>query len=97
MSDLAAVGLYLIFLVGGWLYEALMESSRWQATLGKRAVGLRVVDLGGRHISFGRATARHFAKILSSLILNIGFIMAGFTEKKQALHDLIAGTLVVRR
>jgi len=80
-----------------WLYFSLMESSAWQATLGKKALGLTVTDLEGRRISFGRATGRYFAKIISSLILFIGYIMAGFTEKKQALHDLIAGTLVLRK
>src|ERR1700722_4494452 len=80
-----------------WLYFSLMESSAWQATLGKKALGLPVTDLEGRRISFGRATGRYFAKIISSLILFIGYIMAGFTEKKQALHDLIAGTLVLRK
>ncbi len=82
--------------VANWIYEAAMESSKYQATLGKMALGLKVTDLEGRRISFLRATARHFAKILSGLILMIGFIMAGFTERKQALHDMIAGTLVVR-
>ncbi len=77
-----------------WLYEALMESSAHQATLGKLIFGLKVTDLQGNRISFGRATGRHFAKILSGVILLIGFIMAGFTERKQALHDMIAGTLV---
>jgi uncharacterized RDD family membrane protein YckC len=80
-----------------WLYFALMESSSWQATLGKKALGLEVTDLEGRRISFGRATGRYFAKIISTLILFIGYIMAGFTEKKQALHDMIAGTLVLRK
>lgn len=80
----------------GWLYAALMESSRYQATLGKMALGLKVTDLQGRRISFARATGRHFAKWISGLILMIGYIMAGFTEKKQALHDMIASTLVVR-
>ena len=80
-----------------WLYFALMESSTWQGTLGKKALGLEVTDLEGRRISFGRATGRFFAKIISALILWIGFIMAGFTEKKQALHDMIAGTLVIRK
>jgi uncharacterized RDD family membrane protein YckC len=79
------------------LYYALLESSTWQGTLGKRALGLEVTDLEGRRISFGRATGRFFAKIISALILWIGFIMAGFTEKKQALHDMIAGTLVIRK
>lgn len=82
--------------LASWIYEAALESSKYQATLGKMALGLKVTDLEGRRISFLRATARHFAKILSGLILMIGFIMAGFTERKQALHDMIAGTLVVR-
>jgi uncharacterized RDD family membrane protein YckC len=80
-----------------WLYFSIMESSSWQATLGKKALGLTVTDLEGRRISFGRATGRYFAKIISTLILFIGYIMAGFTEKKQALHDIIAGTLVLRK
>jgi uncharacterized RDD family membrane protein YckC len=80
-----------------WLYFSLSESSSWQATLGKKALGLAVTDLEGRRIGFGRATGRYFAKILSSLILFIGWLMAGFTEKKQALHDMIAGTLVLRK
>jgi uncharacterized RDD family membrane protein YckC len=87
-----------ISLIGGWLYYALMESSSWQATLGKKALSLRVTDLAGRQISFGRASGRHFAKIISSLIpFFIGYIMAGFTEKKQALHDMIASCLVIRK
>ena len=81
-----------------WLYFALMESSPHQGTLGKLALGLKVTDLNGDGpISFGRATGRHFSKILSVVILGIGFIMAGFTARKQALHDLIAGCLVLRR
>jgi uncharacterized RDD family membrane protein YckC len=79
-----------------WIYEAALESSSYQATLGKMALGLKVTDLEGRRISFARATGRHFAKILSGLMFFIGFIMAGFTQRKQALHDMIAGTLVVR-
>jgi uncharacterized RDD family membrane protein YckC len=79
-----------------WFYEAGMLSSSYQATLGKMALGLKVIDLEGRRISFARATGRHFAKILSAIMLLIGFIMAGFTERKQALHDMIAGTLVIR-
>jgi len=79
-----------------WIYEAALESSRHQATLGKMALGLKVTDLEGRRISFGRATGRHFAKWISWMTFTIGFIMAGFTERKQALHDMIAGTLVVR-
>ena len=82
--------------LASWLYEAGMESSSRQATLGKMALGLKVTDLEGRRISFARATGRHFAKIVSGAILAIGFIMAGFTDRKQALHDMIAGTLVQR-
>ncbi len=81
----------------GWFYFALLESSDKQATLGKSIMGIIVTDLEGNKISFGKATARYWAKLLSALILFIGFIMAGFTEKKQALHDIIAGTLVIRR
>ena len=80
--------------LGAWLYSAMMESSTRQATLGKMIFGMKVTDLEGRRLTFGRATARHFAKYLSALILFIGYIMAGFTEKKQALHDMIVGTLV---
>ncbi len=82
--------------VVGWIYFASMESSSWQATLGKRAVGIRVIDEDGNRISFGRASGRYFAKILSTLILCVGFFMAGWTRKKQGLHDIIAGTLVVK-
>jgi uncharacterized RDD family membrane protein YckC len=75
----------------------LLESSSWQATLGKKALGLVVTTVGGEPISFGRALGRNLAKLLSSLILMIGFLMAGFTAKKQALHDLLADCLVVRK
>jgi uncharacterized RDD family membrane protein YckC len=81
-----------------WLYHALMESSEWQATVGKKALGLVVTDMAGRRVSFGRSTGRHFAKIITNMVpAFIGYIMAGFTEKKQALHDMIAGCLVLRR
>lgn len=81
----------------GWLYYALMESSNTQATVGKMALGLYVTDLNGNKIGFGRATGRYFGKIVSSIILCIGFMMAGWTAKKQALHDMMAGTLVLKR
>lgn len=81
---------------GSWLYEAFMVSSSYQATLGKMIFGLKVTDLNGNRISFERATGRHFAKWLSAMILCIGYIMVGFTERKQGLHDLLAGTLVRR-
>ena len=80
----------------GWLYGAGMESSERQATFGKQIMGIRVTDLEGNRISFARATGRYFGKIISGLLLGIGFIMAAFTEKKQALHDKLANCLVVR-
>jgi uncharacterized RDD family membrane protein YckC len=89
--------IFAVLLVGTWLYHALMESSSWQATLGKRVLNLQVTDLAGRPVSFGRASGRHFSKIISGMIpLGIGFILAGFTEKKQAIHDMIASCLVLR-
>jgi len=87
----------LIGIATGWLYHALMESSSAQGSLGKMALGLKVTDLDGYPISFGQATGRHFGKIISAIILLIGYIMAGFTEKKQALHDIMASCLVVRK
>jgi uncharacterized RDD family membrane protein YckC len=83
--------------IANWLYFALLESSPNQATLGKRILGLKVTDEEGRRVSFGRASGRHWGKILSGIIFNIGYIMAAFTERKQALHDMLAKTLVVRR
>jgi uncharacterized RDD family membrane protein YckC/Tfp pilus assembly protein PilE len=80
-----------------WLYYALMESSQQQATLGKMALGIRVTDQSGARISFGRATGRLFAKLLSGMILMIGYLMAGFTARKQALHDMIAGCVVINK
>jgi uncharacterized RDD family membrane protein YckC len=83
--------------LGAWLYHAKMESSSWQATLGKKALNLRVTDLNGAQVSFNRATGRHFAKLITGLIpLGVGFMLAGLTERRQALHDMIAGCLVLR-
>jgi uncharacterized RDD family membrane protein YckC len=89
----------MIFFVGlQWLYFAGMESSERQATFGKSVMSLRVANVEGQRLSFGHATGRFFAKIISGMIpLGIGYIMAAFTEKKQALHDMIAGTLVLRK
>lgn len=94
---LAVMGISIVVsIVASVAYYAGMESSKYQGTLGKMAFGLKVVDVNGRRISFARATGRFFGKILSGLICYIGFIMAAFTEKKQALHDMIASTLVVK-
>ncbi len=80
-----------------WAYFALFESSPMQATVGKYALGLYVSDLSGDPIGFWRATARYWLKMFSSLTLMVGWIIAAFTPQKQALHDLLAGTLVLRR
>jgi len=85
----------IISTVAQWLYFALMEASSNQGTLGKMAMGIKVTDTMGYPITFGRATGRYFGKILSGAILMIAYIMAAFTERKQALHDMMAGTLVV--
>lgn len=77
-------------------YYAGLESSSSQATLGKMAMGLQAVDLYGQRISFGKAVGRLFCKGISALILCIGFIMVAFTERKQGLHDMLVGTLVVQ-
>lgn len=82
-----------IFIIS-WFYFAGLESSDAQATWGKRVVGIFVTDLQGQTLSFGRASARYFGKILSSILM-IGYLLAIFTNKKQALHDLIAGTVVI--
>ncbi|MCD6310127.1 MAG: RDD family protein [Candidatus Eremiobacteraeota bacterium] len=79
-----------------WLYFALMESSKWQATIGKRIFSIIVTDYHGKRISFPRATGRYFGKILSNATLLIGYVIAGFTTRKQALHDFIAGTIVIK-
>jgi uncharacterized RDD family membrane protein YckC len=85
---------YAFGFVVSWVYEASMESSSRQATLGKMALRLKVIDLQGNRVSFARASGRHFAKIISGMILLIGYVMAAFTHRNQALHDMIAGTLV---
>jgi uncharacterized RDD family membrane protein YckC len=86
----------VLIVIGEWLYFALMESKKG-ATLGKMVLGISVTDLGGNSISFGRATGRYFGKILSGLILCVGYLMAGWTQQKQALHDILAGCLVVTK
>ncbi|MCM2987897.1 RDD family protein [Bacillus safensis] len=91
------IGAILIGIVVTWLYYAIMESSKLQGTLGKMALGIKVTKITGEKITFGRATGRFFAKGFLSSILCIGYIIAFFTEKKQALHDLIASTIVVKK
>lgn len=93
------VGVIILLLaIGKWLYFAGFESSSWQATPGKKVLNIIVTDLSGARITFARATGRFFSKYVTSLIpLGIGYILAGITERKQALHDMIASTLVLRR
>lgn len=93
----------VVALAGGWLYWGLMESSAWQATLGKKALGLYVTDLSGNRLTFGRASGRYFAgrgigyvPSFGGLYFFVDCICAGFTERKQALHDMIASCLVLR-
>lgn len=85
-----------LFVVAAWLYEAWTTSSSWQGTVGKKVFRLKVTDQAGNRISFGRSTGRFFAKFLSRALMHIGFIMIAFTERKQGLHDMLAGTFVVR-
>lgn len=100
VAGLAFLGVWIFIvpmvLAEGWLYYALMESSAYEATFGKRALKLRVTGMNGERVTFGEASIRYCGKILSHLMLNFGFIMAAFTQKKQALHDMIASCLVIR-
>ena len=95
-SSIEFIG-FIVGMITPWLYWSIMESSSKQATLGKMVLGIIVTDYQGNRISFGQATARYWAKILSALILCIGFFMAGFTAKKQGLHDIMAESLVVKK
>jgi uncharacterized RDD family membrane protein YckC len=98
-SGAEAAGQLLGFVLGsliGWLWFTLSESSSWQASPGKKLLGLKVTDGNGQRIGFGRANARYWAKLISLLMLMVGFVMAAFTRRKQGLHDLMADTLVVR-
>lgn len=93
----AGAALALLSTIIWVLYGTFMEASKYQATVGKLAVGLIVTDLNGGKLDFSKALVRNLGKILSNFIFLIGYIMAAFTEKKQGLHDIIAGTLVVQK
>jgi len=94
----SVLAMVLALLVVNWLYEALMTSSERGATLGKQALGLCIVRADGAQLSFGRASARHFLKFMITPLvpLAIGYLMAAFTARKRALHDVLADTLVIR-
>jgi uncharacterized RDD family membrane protein YckC len=97
------IPLYMLFgdsasifnLLFSWVYFAWMESSKLQATLGKKVFGLKVINQNGRKITFKRATGRYFAKYISAFTLGIGYLMAAFTKRKQGLHDKIASTFII--
>jgi uncharacterized RDD family membrane protein YckC len=86
---------YIIALFGSWLYFSLQESGPMQATVGKRAMKIKVVGENGERISFGKATGRHFGKIISGFILYIGYLMVLWDSRRQGLHDKLAGTYIV--
>lgn len=91
-------GKYLFWgIIIAWIYYTLMESSAKQGTIGKIFLGIKVIDLNGNRIGFGKANGRYFGKFLSSIIIGIGYIMVAFTQKKQGFHDIMAGCLVVNR
>lgn len=90
-------GYWILSMVIQITYFTFMESSRFQATLGKMALGLKVTDLNGAPIDFSKVLILNISKIISNVTMLIGYIMAGFTEKKQALHDMIASTLVLKK
>lgn len=97
MEDSFVAIYYILAIALIWLYFTIMESSKIQATLGKKICNLVVVDLSGSRISFARANGRFWSKFISWAILCVGYIMAAVTEKHQALHDIIAETLVLKK
>jgi uncharacterized RDD family membrane protein YckC len=97
LTSFGMICIQLLSLLWTWLYFAVTNSSTAQASPGKRLLGLKVTDLNGHRITFGRATGRYFAETLSALLLFIGYLMVLFTARRQCLHDLIANTLVPRR
>jgi uncharacterized RDD family membrane protein YckC len=88
---------FAITITATWFYYTIFEASIWQATPGKRVLKLYVADLNGQRVTFARAALRNFAKMISSLTFLVGYLVAGFTEKKQALHDILARCIVLRR
>ena len=93
--------LYLTLIIGRflavWLYHAFLESGPHQSTWGKRVLGLKVTSFTGQRISFGHASGRYFSTLITNMTMGIGYLMVAFTDRKQALHDMIAGTLVVKQ
>lgn len=92
----AYLGWCAVCLITPVVYYTIMEASSWQASLGKKAIGLKVVNQSGYPISLGQSLGRNLGKLLSGMICSIGFIMAGFDDRKRALHDMMASTYVIR-
>jgi uncharacterized RDD family membrane protein YckC len=95
-SYVTGIAFILVLTIGAWLYCAFSESSDHRATLGKRIVGLQVVTASGDRLTFGQATVRHFMKFLSLFTAAVGFMMAGWTKRRQALHDMPSDCVVIR-
>jgi uncharacterized RDD family membrane protein YckC len=95
-SYLTGIAFIFLLAVGAWLYCAFMESSKWRATIGKRILGLQVVTSSGGKLSFGQASVRHFMKFLSLFTAGVGFMMAGWTKRCQALHDMPSDSVVIK-
>jgi uncharacterized RDD family membrane protein YckC len=93
IMDLAST--FVLSLLIWWLYRTVLHSSQWQATIGKKAVGIKVTDLYGNRISFSRATGRYFAEFVAAIPVFLGYLMVGVSSTKQGLHDKLAGTVVV--
>jgi uncharacterized RDD family membrane protein YckC len=95
-SYITGIAFIAVLTIGAWLYCAFSESSKWRATIGKRIVGLQVVNASGGKLTFGQASVRHFMKFLSLFTVAVGFMMAGWTKRCQALHDMPADCVVIR-
>jgi len=93
---LIAIGLLIIIPVVKFIYQIVMECSARQATFGKQILAIKVCDMQGKRISFGLAAGRNLAKVFSALPFFIGYLFAFFNKQQQCLHDMIAGTLVVK-
>ena len=88
---------FAITLGATWIYYTMFEASAWQATPGKRIMKIYVTDMFGQRPTVARVAARNVAKIISNLSFLVGYLVAGFTVKKQALHDMVTSCLVLRR
>lgn len=96
VSYLTGIAFIVLLALGSWLYSAFAESSNWRATVGKRIMGLQVMTARGDKLTFGQASVRHFMKFLSLFTATVGFMMASWTKRRQALHDMPTDSIVVR-